>query len=236
MSELRIMIDPGHGGRDCGASAHGLLEKDLTLVYGDALYAELQRRGIRAAMTRMSDCDLAPDDTWRNPGKTNDLKKRCQLANEWGATVFVSLHCNAGRSAANGAWALHCKGSYEGERISRSIFDELGRIPGILDDTPAREVFSDASPAVGWTNAAETLLREKPVHMSNAEWLYKKELPHSKWYRTIYVLRGTKMPATLIELGFLTNKADARQIRLPETFPQVGRRIADGLEAWWSGD
>lgn len=234
---MKVMIDPGHGGRDCGASAHGLLEKDLTMVYGDALYAELQRRGIDAALTRATDCDLAPDhERWTRAAKSADLKKRCELANDWGATVFVSLHCNAGRSAANGAWALHCKGSHEGERTSRSIFDALGTIPGILDNTPRREVFPDASPAVGWTSAALTLLREKPVHMGDAEWLYKRELPHPKWYRTIYVLRGTKMPATLIELGFLTNLADARQLRLPETFPQVGRSIADGLEAWWNGD
>lgn len=236
MSALRVMIDPGHGGRDPGAVAHGLVEKHVVLVYADALFAELRRRGCQSALTRAADVDLAPGEKWRTPGKGIDLDKRCEIANGMTADAFVSLHCNAGRAAANGAWVLHCKGSVQGEKLARTIFDELERIPGICDDDKPREVFSDASPATGYTDDALVMLRNKPPHMSEAEWLYKCELPHSKWYRTIRVLRGTKMPAVLIELGFLTNVDDARQLRLPETVAPVTGAIADALEAWWHGD
>src|SRR5438270_2665569 len=50
-----IVVDPGHGGRDSGAVANGLREKDVTLPIGMALQVELQGRGARPIMTRSSD-------------------------------------------------------------------------------------------------------------------------------------------------------------------------------------
>lgn len=233
---MRVMVDPGHGGRDPGAAAHGLIEKDIAMMYGDALFNELRNRGHIAALTRSADEDLARDLAWPRPGKSKDLNRRCVLANEFGAHAFISLHCNAGYHAMNGAWLLHCRGSHHGAALGVRIFDELSRIPGIADDDAAKEVLPDDSVHTGYTTKAHVLLRSKPPHMADDEWLYLQGLPRSEWYRTIRVLRGTKMPAVLVELGFLTNRDDARQLALPSTAGHVVRAIADGLEGWWDGD
>lgn len=233
---MRVMVDPGHGGKDPGAVSHGVVEKDIAMRYADALYDELNARGILAALTRDGDEDLAPEESWPTPGKGIDLRRRCERANDFRANAFVSIHANAGRAAANGAWVLYCKGSHHGERLATDIFDHLAAIPGITDNDPEREVYSDASAATGYTSKAAALLRDCPPHMKETQWLYEKGLPAKDWYRTIYVLRETKMPAVLVELGFLTNIDDAKQLQLSATVSAVTRAIADGIEAWWSGD
>lgn len=231
-----VCLDPGHGGRDPGATAHALRESDIALAYALETARELERRLIAPVLTRRTDVDLAPGKGWPDPGKGVDLDARCDIANAAQANAFVSFHCNAGRASANGCWVLHAKGSAHGAKLARYIFDELAKIPGLPDSDPEREVYSDASPAVGWTSRAAQLLASKPAGVDPAAWLTSNGLPREKWYRTIRVLRGTKMPAVLVELGFLTNADDALMLQRAETMLAVAIAVAEGLEAWWSGD
>lgn len=80
----RVYLDPGHGGSDAGATGNGLQEKALTLDIA------LQTRDILLAsypvQVRMS----------RTTDVTRSLASRTDDANAWGATIFVSIHINAG--------------------------------------------------------------------------------------------------------------------------------------------
>lgn len=80
----KVYIDPGHGGTDAGAVGNGLMEKNLTLNIA------LQTRNILMASwnvdVRMS----------RTTDITRSLTYRTDDANAWGATIFVSIHINAG--------------------------------------------------------------------------------------------------------------------------------------------
>ena len=83
-----IVVDPGHGGRDTGAIANGVREKDLTLPMGLALAQLLQSRGAKVVMTRATDVALGAD--------TNaDLQARVDDAKAAHASAFVSVHVNA---------------------------------------------------------------------------------------------------------------------------------------------
>ena len=78
----RIVIDPGHGGRDGGASAVGnLREKDLNLAVSKLLIARLKTEGARVISTRESDRFI-------------ELSKRARIANQDSAEVFISIHAN----------------------------------------------------------------------------------------------------------------------------------------------
>jgi len=79
----RVMLDPGHGGKDPGTRGNVLKqeEKTVMLALAKQLQAELVRRGYEVALTRDSD-------------QTLDLSRRPALAAQWGADVFVSLHAN----------------------------------------------------------------------------------------------------------------------------------------------
>jgi N-acetylmuramoyl-L-alanine amidase len=87
-----IILDPGHGGIDSGASANGAVEKELTLAMAVRLEKIIKQHGGTVLLTRNSDMDYY---TRGKGGKRNDLLKRVQLVNDSGANLFVSIHCNA---------------------------------------------------------------------------------------------------------------------------------------------
>lgn len=84
MKIIKIFIDPGHGGRDPGAVANGLREKDLVLIIAKALKKYLEQyENVEVKLSREDDHFLT-------------LKQRTDMANAWGATIFISIHVNAG--------------------------------------------------------------------------------------------------------------------------------------------
>ena len=91
-----VVIDPGHGGEDDGASAHGLQEKTITLALAQSLAAQLNRVGITPVLTRTSDVYVS-------------LANRVALALTVPDAIFLSLHCNYSESpAAHGLEIYRC--------------------------------------------------------------------------------------------------------------------------------
>ena len=86
-----IVIDPGHGGSDDGAMHNGLVEKQLNLNVAERLKALLTARGWLVKMTRETDVDVfAPNDSAHD-----ELQARCDVANQAGARLFISIHTNS---------------------------------------------------------------------------------------------------------------------------------------------
>ena len=117
MTNQIVVIDPGHGGTDLGAVSNDVLEKDVNL--GVAL--KLRKYVIQGAypflpfLTRGDDCFVS-------------LKKRCDIANEAKASLFISLHCNArpmrGREGIE-IETYHYPGSCVGEAVASVLFNFL---------------------------------------------------------------------------------------------------------------
>lgn len=87
-----IVIDPGHGGVDSGASSNSVIEKEITLAISMKLVDLLQKYGAIVTLTRDSDIDYY---TRGKGGKRNDLLKRIDIMEKSGAELFISIHCNA---------------------------------------------------------------------------------------------------------------------------------------------
>jgi N-acetylmuramoyl-L-alanine amidase len=85
----RVLIDPGHGGKDPGTQGGKRREKDITLQVARRLEKELAAKGYTVALTRTRDVDLS-------------LGARSQKARSWKADIVVSLHCNAAGSGIRG--------------------------------------------------------------------------------------------------------------------------------------
>ena len=118
--DLVVVIDPGHGGKDSGATANGLYEKNLTLSIAKYCREELEKyAGVKVYMTRES-------DTYPT------LTERVELAKNWGADVLVSIHINsADATGANGAEVWYPNSNYnaeihnEGQVLAGKIQKEL---------------------------------------------------------------------------------------------------------------
>ncbi len=108
---MKICVDPGHSGpAEPGACAGGLTEAALNLAIARFLEQELQQCGHAVLLTR--DGPVADDE----------LDWRAAMSNEWGANVFLSIHCNSFRKIeAEGTEVYHYPGSAAGERLARAI-------------------------------------------------------------------------------------------------------------------
>jgi N-acetylmuramoyl-L-alanine amidase CwlD len=131
-----IVIDPGHGGSDTGAMHNGLVEKVITLDVSQRLRAILVSRGWIVKMTRDRDVDVvAPNDD----AKT-ELQGRCDIANNAGARLFVSVHVNSFTSPSlNGTTTYYYKPN--DQSFAAAIQHRLMGLLGTQDDGVKRENF-----------------------------------------------------------------------------------------------
>lgn len=125
-----IVIDPGHGGIDGGASSKsGTLEKDVTLELSFLLRDYLQQSGALVLMTREGDHDLASESTQRvRSRKVEDLRKRVSIINESNADLFISIHLNAIPSSKwRGAQTFYNRSIEGNEKLAKQIQGEIRR-------------------------------------------------------------------------------------------------------------
>ncbi len=191
-----VVIDPGHGGDDEGAKgAQGTKEKDVTLAVARRLKTALESRlGIRVVLTRDDDRSVAIDD-------------RTAVANNGKADVFISLHANA-------SW----RPTLAGATISTAAF-------GPHDEEAAHAVASDVLPSfngvprsvdfIPWDLAqiqhvarSETLAHFIADQLQGHITLAKTPVDSAP----LRVLEPANMPAVLIEMGYLTNAEQEKQI------------------------
>lgn len=201
-SSRLIVIDPGHGGTNWGTRAitGNAYEKDLTLDWARRLRPLLERRGWRVALTRTNDASL-------------ELPERVEAAERVGASLFVSLHFNAG--ASNG----------EAHGIETYCLTPQG-----LPSNVTRDFADDATKA--WPNNAfdgENLRLAVRTHRRLLEATGAADRG-VKRARFMGVLRGQNRPAILIEGGYLSNTGETLRILNPDYRQKLAEAVATALE------
>jgi N-acetylmuramoyl-L-alanine amidase len=193
-----IVIDPGHGGDDAGVrGTQGTLEKNVTLAVARRLKGAIEARlGVRVILTREGD-------------QTVGLDERAAVANNNKADLFLSLHANASlRPGVAGAEVFYLGLAEYGEqaqKIVRSASETLPVVGGgsrdidviVWELAQVRHIDRSASLA----RLAEGALREHVPMSARA----LQQAPFR-------VLVGANMPAILVEMGFLTNGQQERQL------------------------
>ena len=133
-----VLLDPGHGGKDAGASANGAVEKELNLEIARLVQGYIEEGGGTAILTRTEDRDTSdPNRAVGTSWKMSDLKSRKKDIENFRADAFVSIHMNKfGQSKYRGAQVFYTAESEEskilGETLQRSVKD-------VLDDGNTRE-------------------------------------------------------------------------------------------------
>jgi len=218
-----VVIDPGHGGKDPGARANGVIEKDINLRMGQLLANVLESRGIKTRMTRSQDIYLRLDE-------------RTKHANDWDGDLFVSLHCNAlpaGRSAKGvEIYIMALPSDKDAMQLAlienRELGDGAEDVNGIADKRTKLllKILGDMEQNVKIEQS-----------MSFAEVLFKTGSNRGLNMRRVaqapfFVLRGATMPAVLVEMGFLTDKAEASLLTNPTYQKKLAESLADGIESY----
>ena len=112
---MRVVLDPGHGGRDSGAVGPNTYEKNNVLLLAQKVAEILRGNGVEVVLTRSDDRDFCPG--YFNVDQ--DLQNRVAVANSSGADIFVSLHNNSGGGRGNEVYALQPGGP--GEKLAQCI-------------------------------------------------------------------------------------------------------------------
>ncbi len=217
----RIVLDPGHGGRDPGASGlYGLVEKKVAL--------EISRR--TAEVLR----DLLPPGNTvlltRNRDRFMELADRTSFANRHDADVFVSIHLNSSpfrrtRGAetyllaeASTPRALELAARESGTTVSR-----LSDLQKILNDLMLRSKVTESH------QLANAVQKSSVVRLRRT-YPGLKDLGVKRG--PFYVLVGAQMPSILIELAFLTNPEEARRLRKKKYRRALSEGIAKGIASF----
>jgi N-acetylmuramoyl-L-alanine amidase len=216
-----ILIDPGHGGRDPGAIGRRIRtrEKDLTLAVSKKLKAMLEDRGMRVTMTRTGDSFVS-------------LAKRAAIANKSGADLFVSIHINASRTLA--------MRGFECYYLSDSVDDSARAAEARAESAPK---MSQSATAERSRNLDRTLwemaLSENRRESAELAGAICNAVEASLTARNrgvkaarFYVLKNTRMPAVLVEIGYLSNKYEEARMKDARYIDNVTDAIARGILAY----
>lgn len=142
LSGTVIAIDPGHGGKDGGATSRNgeVIEKEVTLAISMYLRDFLQQAGAFVVMTREEDKDLASEDAGKNrKRKSEDIRNRVKFVNQNAPDFLVSIHVNSIPSPKwSGAQTFYSPAYKKSADMSYLIQDEIKRVIGNTDRVPSK--------------------------------------------------------------------------------------------------
>jgi len=206
-----IVVDAGHGGSETGAKGPGgTLEKDITMAVARRLKASLEAKlGVRVILSRDGDATVGLDE-------------RAAIANNNKADVFVSLHASAStQGAASGAEVFYLSLDEYGDAAQRAAHGENEALPVFGGGTRDIEL-------IPWETAQARYVQASAELAQAIESSLRTHVPMSP--RAIQqapfrVLVGANMPAVLVEMGFITNAEQEKQLRSDE----FQNRVVEGL-------
>ncbi len=219
-----VVIDPGHGGMDPGAiGLYGLVEKDLVLDISRRVVKYCnQEPNIKALLTRNGDYYIP-------------LDKRVEIAHEYGADLFISIHSNKAPSrkvkgvmafvlsprGAKSNLARMLENIENAEDIVKDIkFTNSRNINKIVLDTAQEFSVTEGERAAKITLAYITYMS----HMKNMG-IRKASLR---------VLKNPGIPSFLLELGFMSNSEDAAKLTSPSFRDRVAYAICRGIVSYFN--
>jgi N-acetylmuramoyl-L-alanine amidase len=128
---VAVVIDPGHGGFDPGVTQYKLKEADVTLAISQKLREALEKRGIKALLTRETDSDHRPPGQRGRKARRADLDARLGMATNHQARVFVSLHINASPLASRGGAEVYYNKAPGAKELADSVQNSLQTLPNM---------------------------------------------------------------------------------------------------------
>ncbi|SKA62878.1 N-acetylmuramoyl-L-alanine amidase [Desulfobaculum bizertense DSM 18034] len=229
MTFKTIMIDAGHGGIDPGAldkvwwkdkrgRKHWKIrtrEKEVALKAAKILGKKFERKGYRVLYTRTTDYKV-------------QLEDRAMAANIKKADLFISLHCNANRKASVRGFETYYLGKARNNIVLRLAAKENNVDPVRISDT--QKIVLDLVNSFKMKESRElaTLVQKRCV--TGLRRHYRGIKDHGARGAPFFVLVGARMPAILVEMGYITNPTEVKLLRSTTYLERVADGIVQGVE------
>lgn len=216
-----IVIDPGHGGKDCGAmGVDKVCEKKVVLNIGKYLRDELKKRGYKTYMTRDKDVFIG-------------LRQRTNLANNRNADLFISIHANA---------IPENKAKFEGIEsyfLSTARSERAKKVAALenKDDTEGMNYFSKQS-FLNTLNTQRIVASNRlaiDIQYGMLQSLRSKYKVVDGGVREgpFWVLVGAVMPSVLLEVGYITHPTEGKRLNQTAFQKTIAKGIADGVDGYF---
>ncbi len=220
----KIVLDAGHGGKDCGAmSANLVCEKDIVLEVVKFLHKELKKRGYSVLLTRDKDIYI-------------DLVARTELANRKSADLFISVHANSipkhSTSNAHGI-ETYFLSTARSER-ARKVAEQENK-----DDVNLMDYFSK-SLLLNSLNTQRLIVSNKLAidvqygMLQSVRKNYPDVVDGGVREGPFWVLAGALMPSILIEIGYNSHAIESKRIQSKPYQKILAKGIADGIDSFFS--
>ncbi|WRA05167.1 N-acetylmuramoyl-L-alanine amidase [Helicobacter pylori] len=220
----KIVLDAGHGGKDCGAmSANLVCEKDIVLEVVKFLHKELKKRGYSVLLTRDKDIYI-------------DLVGRTELANRKSADLFISVHANSipKRSTSNAhGIETYFLSTARSER-ARKVAEQENK-----DNVNLMDYFSK-SLLLNSLNTQRLIVSNKLAidvqygMLQSIRKNYPDVVDGGVREGPFWVLAGALMPSILIEIGYNSHAIESKRIQSKPYQKILAKGIADGIDSFFS--
>lgn len=220
-----VILDPGHGGKDVGASLLSkpqITEKDLTLRLALKTAKILKSHGVQVKLTRTADQTLALDER---------TKKANQMAMNTSSALFVSIHLNSSPNKHSSGIETYVFNAATNEASARLAEIENGPVHNqILHPEahgPLDLILTDLTSTANYADSvalACSIQRHASIPLK-----LKDRGVHQALF---YVLMQTKMPSVLIEAGFLSHSQDRKRLLAADFQQKLAFSLSQGIINW----
>jgi N-acetylmuramoyl-L-alanine amidase len=224
-----IVLDPGHGGMDSGATKRGTVEKDVVLSFAHVLREQLEATGrYKVLMTRDKDIFI-------------ELDERLAYAERNKASLFIAIHADYAGTKAHGATIFSLRDGVAKD-LARSATNSAG--DKVLSESDVNTV-KQASGDVDAVRNILTDLAERDVQLTHerssvfAKTVIENmgestDMRHEPDQQAAFrVLKTAQFPSVLIELGYVSNRDDADNLNSDEWRAKVSESIANSIDNYF---
>ncbi|GAA8314659.1 N-acetylmuramoyl-L-alanine amidase [Helicobacter pylori] len=220
----KIVLDAGHGGKDCGAmSANLVCEKDIVLEVVKFLHKELKKRGYSVLLTRDKDIYI-------------DLVGRTELANKKSADLFISVHANSipkhSTSNAHGI-ETYFLSTARSER-ARKVAEQENKDDVNLMDYFSKSLFLNSLNTQRLIVSNKLAIDVQYGMLQSIRKNYPDVVDGGVREGPFWVLAGALMPSILIEIGYNSHAIESKRIQSKPYQKILAKGIADGIDSFFS--
>ena len=216
-----ILIDPGHGGEDKGATSKirgkEIHEKDLALSISKKIYLKLKKKGFQVYLTRSIDREIT-------------LEKRAELAEKIRADLFISIHLNSSTKATSNGFEIYYLDNHSDGAIKK--IEEIENKDWTGEQKIVNQILTDLviERTVKSSKRLSTFIHRSVMRKVKKRYGFKDR---GRKPGLFYVLALSKRPAALIEVGFLSNKNELKKMSSKAFQGRFADAIVRGIKKYF---
>ncbi len=216
--KMRIVVDPGHGGKDAGAVRSKYREKDWNLAVGKELAKLLKKGDFEVKITRDTDTFIA-------------LSDRSKIANNFKADLFVSVHVNATKNTKANGFQVYFRSEKATDKEAADTaaleneamqYEEVhyNFVDALLQSLAKNEYINESSKLAGYIKNA--VYKQPGIGIAVDQ---KNAIRQANFY----VLKGVQSPAVLVEMGFISSPKDRGRLAQNAVQKKMAQGIYNGI-------